>query len=192
MRRKAVVDARINASYVLGEDWGRGFRPTAKPVSGAGCFTEKGCVAMRAEDRQVLLFKVKDLMVTVLPDLDLPEADGSTVGSCTSEHDRHCKMSMDILELTPYGHIDPPYLHELRLVLDHALARSRVVVPGGIEVNELEDRMRPRKIEEIDMLERHLKRALDELSEQREQLSGFLKENPGWNDPEDGVVEGSV
>lgn len=135
---------------------------------------------MRAEDRQVMLFKVKDLMVTVLPDLDLPEADGSTVGSCTSEHDRHCEMSLDILELTPYGHIDPPYLHELRVLLDHALARSQVVVPGRVGVEELEQRMRPRSLKDIDILERQLARALEELGAQRREIATFVDENPGW------------
>lgn len=140
---------------------------------------------MRAEDRQVMVFKVKDLMVTVLPDLDLPEADGSTVGSCTSEHDRLCGLSLDILELTPYGHVDPPYLHQLRLVLDHALARSRIVVPGGASVEELEDRMRPTRLKDIETLERHLTHALEELNARREEIVGFVEQNPGWRVPEE-------
>lgn len=136
---------------------------------------------MRAEDRQVMLFRVKDLMVTVLPHLDLPEADGSTVGSCTSEHDRLCDLSLDILELTPYAHIDPPYLHELRVLLDHALARSQVVRPGGLPVEELENRMRPHRIEDVELIERRLRDALDELATQRAELERFLAENPGWS-----------
>jgi hypothetical protein len=135
---------------------------------------------MRAEDRQVMLFRVKDLMVTILPHLDLPEADGSTVGSCTSEHDRLCEMSLDILEMTPYAHIDPPYLHELRVLLDHALARSQVVRPGGLPVDELEKRMRPHRLEDIALLEKRLHGALEELGNQRAELERFLQENPGW------------
>ncbi len=135
---------------------------------------------MRASDRRVMLFKVKDLMVTVLPDLDLPEADGSTVGSCTSEHPRNCDLSLEVLELTPYSHIDPPYLAELRLLLEHALARSRVVVPNGLAVAELESRMRPRRVEDIDLVERQLVNALEELRAQRAEVEGFLAQNPGW------------
>jgi hypothetical protein len=148
---------------------------------------------MRAEDRQVMLFRVKDLMVTVLPTLDLPEADGGTVGSCTSEHDRNCDLSLDVLELTPYAHVDPPYLHELRLLLDHALARSRVVVPGGLAVEELEERMRPRRLEDIAVLEKHLNGALEELSAQREEVEAFLQQNPGWvpeGEPKGGEAAG--
>jgi hypothetical protein len=137
---------------------------------------------MRASDRQVLLFKVKDLMVTVLPDLDLAEADGGTVGSCTSEHDRNCDLSLDILELTPYAHIDPPYLAQLRMLLDHALARSRVVVPNGRDVAEIESQMRPRRIQDIDLLEQQLVTTLEELRAQRAELEGFLVENPGWRE----------
>jgi hypothetical protein len=137
---------------------------------------------MRAIDRRVMLFKVKDLMVTVLPDLDLPEADGGTVGSCTSEHDRNCQLSLDVLELTPHAHIDPPYLTELRLLLDHALARSRVVVPNGLDVAELESRMRPRRVEDIDLLERQLMKALEELRAQRAEVEGFLTQNTGWRE----------
>src|SRR5829696_784408 len=135
---------------------------------------------MRAADRKVMLFKVKDLMVTVLPDLDLPKDDGGTVGSCTSEHDRLCELSLDVLELTPYAHIDPPYLAQLRLMLDHALARSRIVVPNGLPVEELETQMRPRRVEDIDVLEKQLLGALEELRAQRADIEGFLKENPGW------------
>jgi hypothetical protein len=135
---------------------------------------------MRAEDRRVMLFKVKDLMVTVLPDLNLPQGDSSTVGSCTSEHDNFCIVSTEILELTPYAHIDPPYLQELRLLLDHALARSRVVVPGGIELEELERQMRPRRVEDIEVLEKHLENALTDLRAQRAEYESFLKANPGW------------
>lgn len=136
---------------------------------------------MRAEDRQVMLFRVKDLMVTVLPHLDLSVADGSTVGSCTSEHDRLCDLSLDILELTPYAHVDPPYLHELRVLLDHALARSLVQRPGGLPLEEIESRMRPNRIEDVEVLERHLRAALDELGQQRAELERFLDENPGWS-----------
>lgn len=135
---------------------------------------------MRAEDRRVMLFKVKDLMVTVLPDLNLPPEDGSTVGSCTSEHPFLCVVSTEILELTPYAHIDPPYLQELRLLLDHALARSRVVVPGGIELEELERQMRPRRIEDIEVLEKHLENALTDLRALKAEHENFLKANPGW------------
>jgi len=127
-----------------------------------------------------MLFKVKDLMVTVLPDLDLPEADGSTVGSCTSEHDRLCELSLDVLDLTPYAHIDPPYAAQLRTVLDHALARSRVVVPNGLDVSEIEDQMRPRRIQDIELLEQQLEAALEELRTQKAHVEGFLKDNPGW------------
>ncbi|MDX6679002.1 MAG: hypothetical protein QOE31_3054 [Solirubrobacteraceae bacterium] len=134
---------------------------------------------MRAEDRQVMLFRVKDLMVTVLPQLD-PAADGGTVGSCTSEHDRDCKLSLDVLKLTPYAHVDPPYLKELRVVLDHALARSGVTVPGGRDVKDLEQQMRPRRLEDIEVLEQHLTGALEELASQRKEIETWLDENPGW------------
>ena len=139
---------------------------------------------MRANDRQVMIFKVKDLMVTVLPDLDLQDADTSTVGSCTSEHDRECELSLDILDLTPYAHIDPPYLAELRLLLDHALARSRVLVPNGLDLAELENRMRPRRVEDIELLEQQLMSALDELRAQRTEIEDFLTQNPGWRRPQ--------
>jgi hypothetical protein len=139
---------------------------------------------MRAIDRRVMLFKVKDLMVTVLPDLDLSDADGSTVGSCTSEHDRNCDLSLEVLELTPYSHIDPPYLAELRLLLEHALARSRVVVPNGLDLAELESRMRPRRVEDIYLLERQLTNALEELRAQRAEIEGFVAQNPGWRESE--------
>ena len=135
---------------------------------------------MRAEDRQVMLFRVKDLMVTVLPQLDLRDADTGTVGSCTSEHDRNCKLSLDVLNLTPYAHVDPPYLKELRVLLDHALARSGVVRPGGRDVKELEQEMRPRRLEDIEVLEQHLTVALEELASQRKQIEAWIDENPGW------------
>lgn len=147
---------------------------------------------MRKSDRQVMLFKVKDLMVTVLPDLDLADADGGTVGSCTSEHDRLCLLSLDILELTPFAHVDPPYLAQLRILLDHALARSRVVVPNGLNVAELESRMRPRRVEDIDLLEKHLTNALEELRGQRTEVEGFLKENYGWRPAVDSVEVSEV
>ena len=98
-----------------------------------------------------------------------------------------------MLELTPYGHVDPPYLHELRLLLDHALARSRVVVPGGLAVEELEERMRPRRLEDIAVLEKHLNGALEELSAQREEVEAFLQQNPGWvpeGEPKGGEAAG--
>jgi hypothetical protein len=135
---------------------------------------------MRAEDRQVMLFRVKDLMVTVLPRIFDPEADTSTVGSCTSEHDRVCQLSLDVLKLTPYAHVDPPYLKELRALLDHALARSGVVRPGGRDIEDLEQEMRPRRLEDIEVLEQHLTGALEELASQRKEIETWLNENPGW------------
>ena len=139
---------------------------------------------MRASDRRVMLFKVKDLMVTLLPDLDLPEADGSTVGSCTSEHDRFCDLSLDILDLTPYAHLDPAYAAQLRTVLDHALARSRVVVPNGMDLAEIESRMSPRRLQDIEALEEQLEGALAELRSRKAEVEGFLEANPGWRSPE--------
>jgi hypothetical protein len=138
---------------------------------------------MRAGDRRVTLFKVKDLMVTLLPDLDLPEADRSTVGSCTSEHDRFCDLSLDVLDLTPYAHVDPAYAAQLRTVLDHALARSRVVVPNGLDLAEIESRMSPRRLQDIEALEEQLEGALAELRSRKTEVEGFLDANPGWRSP---------
>jgi hypothetical protein len=142
---------------------------------------------MIATDARVKLFKFKNLMVTLLP--DLKNADGSTVGSCTSEHDRRCQVSTEILELTPYSHIDPPYLAELRVLLDHALARSRVSVPNALDLVEIEKRLVPQRPEDIDTLEHHLEHALAELRAQREQIDGFIRKNPGWIDQEDDCPE---
>ena len=135
---------------------------------------------MIATDRRVKLFKFKDLMVTLLPDLKV--ADGSTVGSCTSEHGRFCGISTEILELTPYSHIDPPYLQELRLQLDHALARSRVTVPNGVDLAEVEKQLKPTRPEDLEVLEHHLESALSEVRVKRAEIADFVRKNPGWGE----------
>lgn len=124
-------------------------------------------------------FIVRDLMVTVIPRgapgdsggcAACSDAGSATVGSCTSECGVACEVSDEIFDLAPYIYIDPAYLLELRQMLRHALAVGEIAVPTAGDAEVLEDQMRPRTLDDIDLLERSLTRALEDLREQRAAL----------------------
>ncbi|MDX6694648.1 MAG: hypothetical protein QOF02_2251 [Blastocatellia bacterium] len=124
-------------------------------------------------------FKFKDLIVTVVPRgrsgvaesgsgcAACSDAGSATVGSCTSECGMQCLDSGEVIELSPYNFIDPPYQLELRQLLIYGLAKSNVKVPIQNKVHVLEEQMRPQSLEEIEVLEKHIAGALRDLQEQK-------------------------
>ncbi|HEY0546413.1 MAG TPA: hypothetical protein VGC91_13630 [Pyrinomonadaceae bacterium] len=126
-------------------------------------------------------FKFKDLIVTVVPRgrsvitesggsggcAGCSDAGSATVGSCTSECGVQCFDSGEAVEIGPYKFVDPPYQLELRQLLVYALAKSEVKVPVQKDIHVLEEQMRPQSLEEIEVLEKHLTSAMQELQQQK-------------------------
>jgi hypothetical protein len=141
-------------------------------------------------------FKVRDLIVTVVPSTfnrpgvgDCDSTSGGcdatsggcggtcdagsqgTVGSCTSECGGrggidNCGYSDELLDPLK-AIIDPPYLLELRMLLRHAIAKSRVA-----ELESIEAQLAPRTVEDVEGLEKELTAALGELRQLKETLPG--------------------
>lgn len=134
----------------------------------------------------IMPFKFKDLVVTVIPretrGSDVAGSGGSggcggcsdagsaSVGSCTSECGVQCFDSGEVMELTPYRWIDPAYQLELRQLLVYALTKSNVKTSKSLPVEELENLMQPRSLDEIEALEKELTSALEELRQQKQKF----------------------
>jgi 16S rRNA G966 N2-methylase RsmD len=122
-----------------------------------------------------MAFKFRDLIVTVVPRglqddgsgsggcVACSDAGSATVGSCTSECGVQCLDSAEVLEMTPYSFIDPPYQLELRQLLLYALTKSGVQVKTPNRLDVLEEQMHPQTIEEVEGLKRQFSAALREL-----------------------------
>jgi hypothetical protein len=78
--------------------------------------------------------------------------------------------SGEIVELSPYQFIDPPYQLELRQLLIYALAKSGVKVRAPQRLQVLEEQMRPHTLTEVEGLEMRFKEALKELDELKKKL----------------------
>jgi hypothetical protein len=136
-----------------------------------------------------MVFKFKDLIVTVVPRdrsafgaaesgggcAACSDAGSATVGSCTSECGAQCLDSGELMEISPYKFIDPPYQLELRQLLVYALAKSEVKVPVQKDVQVLERQMRPQNFAEIELLEKQLTGAMEELRQQKSKFVGARK-----------------
>ncbi|HEY5811937.1 MAG TPA: hypothetical protein VIT23_04715 [Terrimicrobiaceae bacterium] len=118
-----------------------------------------------------MIFKVRDLMITVLPE-SVADCDAGASGcpnntTCTRTRE-DCVDSEDILQLTPYPVVGDPLLSDLRLQLQHALALTKERVPAlqtpGVEsLERVEEKLRPQTREQIRELENKLTAALEEL-----------------------------
>jgi hypothetical protein len=134
-----------------------------------------------------MAFKFRDLIVTVVPRgragvaesgsgcAACSDAGSATVGSCTSECGVQCLDSGELVELAPYQFIDPPYQLDLRQLLIYGLAKSNVKVPVQNNIHVLEEQMRPRTLEEIEVLEKQLAGALRELQKYKAQTEQRVK-----------------
>lgn len=123
----------------------------------------------------VLTFKFKDLIVTVVPEDDLIIVkDTATVGSCTSEGCPHQPTNwQQIYELFDKGalsYLNPQVQKDLRQLLDYSLAISNIKVKNQQSIQGLEEKMRPNDIKEVEKLEKELTNALDELKQHKKKL----------------------
>jgi hypothetical protein len=146
-------------------------------------------------EEDAVAFKIRDLIVTVVPsEFSRPGVgdcestsggcdatsggcgggtcdggSGGTVGSCTSECGGRgglegCGFSDELLDPLK-AIVDPPYLLELRLLLRHAVAKSRVA-----ELDRVEAHLAPKTVEEVEVIEKQLTTALGELREMKASL----------------------
>ena len=127
-----------------------------------------------------MLFKVRDLMINVLPAPQLG-CDAGATGcptdtTCTRTRPiRDCNDSMDVMQLTPYALITDPLLEELRVQLRYALAMTKPAIPNyptpGLEtLEELEQTVRPQNKQQVEELEVKLTAALEELRKMKTQF----------------------
>lgn len=124
-----------------------------------------------------MLFKVRDLMINVLPAPRL-ECDAGGTGcpsdtTCTRKRD--CNDSMDVMQLTPYPLVGDPLLEDLRVQLRYALAMTTPSIPNyptpGLEtLDRLEEKVRPQTRQQVEELERKLTAALEELRQMKTQF----------------------
>jgi hypothetical protein len=142
-----------------------------------------------------MAYKVRDLIVTVIPSDqlrrigDCEQTSGgcdatsggcggtcdagsqSTTGSCSSEGGcgaggfEACGFSDEFLD--PLDRlVDPGYMIELRMLVRHAVARSR-----SEDLTAIEAELAPKTRSDVELLERHLTSALDDLRGKKERLS---------------------
>ena len=129
-----------------------------------------------------MAFKFQDLIVTIAgcgstPKLDwcggtskqpppppAPPPPNLTCGS-TPDYEVACLDSGEVMTQTPYALIEPHYQQELRQLLLYALTMSKVKVARPTQLKVLIEQMTPRKLEDIEGLERRLSAALKELGE---------------------------
>ena len=111
----------------------------------------------------VMNFRIKDLMVSVLPNLndcsinDCPAGcSESRTDTCTANTgSKNCDFDFDKRKWIE--------IYELKAMLQYSLAKLSAI--------EEESKMQPSSIEEIDLLERKLKEATAELEIQRKNLN---------------------
>ncbi|MGO9232126.1 MAG: hypothetical protein ACLPXM_01895 [Terriglobales bacterium] len=82
----------------------------------------------------------------------------------------NCLDSGEIFELAPYIYVDPPYQLELRQLMLYALTKANVKVPVQSKLQVLEAQMRPRSVEEVEVVEKQLYGALEELKQLRKHI----------------------
>jgi hypothetical protein len=123
----------------------------------------------------ILTFKFKDLIVTVVPEDDLIIVrDTATVGSCTSEGCPHkptnWEQTYELLNKGALSYLNPQVQNELRQLLDYSLAKSNIKVKNQKSIQDLEKKMRPNDIKEVEKLEKELTNVLDQLKQHKKKL----------------------
>ncbi len=128
-----------------------------------------------------MAFKFQDLIVTIdgcgssknldwcgsskkTPPPPLPPPPTPGCGS-SPRYEVACLDSGEVMTQTPYALIEPHYQQELRELLLYALTMSKVKVARPTQLKVLIKQMTPRKLEDIEGLERRLSAALKELRE---------------------------
>jgi hypothetical protein len=120
-----------------------------------------------------MAFKFQDLIVTIdsCGSSKKLEWCGSSkphpTGGCgsTPDYEVACLDSGEVVTQEPYALIEPHYQQELRQLLIYALTMSKVKVARPTQLKVLIEQMTPRKLEDIEGLERRLSAALKELGE---------------------------
>ena len=129
----------------------------------------------------VMPYKIKDLMITVLPETCDSHGTGCPDPSLdcrtASGPKRICEGdSMEILDLTPYIYINPPYLDDLRIQLRYALGIAKTCftqmdAPQLESLKELDRQVEPQTVAQLDDVEAKLESALQEVRRMRSEMA---------------------
>jgi hypothetical protein len=126
--------------------------------------------------KEYMSFQFKDLIVTVLPErfgcvLQSATADSATVGSCSSETQcEECGNSDEVFDHEPLSFLNPQVQSDLRQLLVYSLAKSNITTKNPQSIPDLEKKMKPKNIKEIEKLEKELTNALDQLQQHKKEL----------------------
>ncbi len=121
---------------------------------------------------ECMTYKFKDLIVTVVPEGSLMiTRDTATVGSCSSEGcDCNVPEVDEVFDKGALSYLNPQVQNDLRQMLVYSLAKSNIKIKNAQSIQDLEEKMRPKDIKEVEKLEKELTNVLDELKQHKKKL----------------------